>query len=43
MFWCVNGVDPQRLDMDSRMPNEAALGKCFIFPWIGLFFLQPLR
>jgi hypothetical protein len=38
MFEGVNGIVQQRLDMDSRMPNEAALGKCFIFPWIGLFF-----
>ncbi|CAA6693481.1 Unannotated [Lentimonas sp. CC19] len=42
IFGGVTGVDQLRLDMDSSVPRESALGKCFIFPWIGLF-LQPLR
>ncbi|CAA6677732.1 Unannotated [Lentimonas sp. CC19] len=37
MFWGVNGIDQQLLDMDSSVPSGFSLGKCFIFPWLGLF------
>jgi hypothetical protein len=39
MFWGVNGIVQQRLDMDSIMPNEAALGKCLLFHTLHSIFL----